>query len=86
MSSRLVDAIFKYKEISTTYDFTTYEKEFAQKLVTSLSQGYFEGKIEPPLVEIIKDIVNGLDNHVKKNQKERFELSTKTIYAHGILS
>jgi len=75
--------IEKYLEAMRSEVFTDYGKEFSQKIISSLSQGYLQGRKEPPLVQIIESIVNSVHDFNVKNHKTRFKLSTKAIFIHG---
>lgn len=77
---RVID---KYVEAIMSDVFVDYEKGFAQRVVSALSAGYRQGKKEPPLVQIVEDVVNSVHGFVARNNKTYFELSTKSIFVHG---
>ena len=63
--------------------FASYEKEFAQRMVSALSKGYLQELHEPPLVEIVEYVVNSVHNFIMRDHKTWFELITKSIFVHG---
>ncbi len=60
--------------------FARYEKDFARKITSALSNGYLQNSPEPPLVQIVEDVVNSVDG---LTMKDHFELSTRSIFIHG---
>ncbi|GFP37652.1 hypothetical protein HKBW3S44_01329 [Candidatus Hakubella thermalkaliphila] len=75
--------VTKYMEIIKSDTFAKYEKEFAQRICSALSKGYLRKLPEPPLVQIIENVVNGVHNLTMKDDKTYFELLTRSIFIHG---
>lgn len=75
--------INKYVEAIRSNVFVSYEKDFAQKVISALSQEYNEGSHEPPLVQVVEDVVNSVDSLIARNNRMHFELSTKSVFVHG---
>ncbi len=73
-------AVEKYLVAIRSDIFAEYEKEFAQKITSALAKGYLQNSHETPLVQIVEDVVNNVDN---LNRKDHFELSTRSIFIHG---
>ena len=77
-----VRALKKYADVIINDVFAMYEKEFAQRVNAALATGYLQKLREPPLVEIIENVVNGIDDLTIKSDKPYFELSTKSAFIH----
>lgn len=84
---KLEEAINKYKEAAKSNDFIDYEKEFASKIVSALSQGYTQGLNEPNLVNYVESVVKSVKElPPKKSSAPDFELSVNAAFVHGIQS
>ncbi len=75
--------IKKYIDVTKSDTFVRYEKEFAQRITSALAKGYLQGLYEPPLVQIVENMVNSIDGLTVKNKQPFFELSTSSIFIHG---
>lgn len=77
-------AIKKYIEATTRSNvFARYEKEFARKIVSALSEGYHHELFEPKLVQIIEGVVNSVSDLIIRDHRGYLELSTRAIFIHG---
>lgn len=63
--------------------FAKYEKEFAERMTSTLSKGYAKGLLELPLVKVVEDVVNSVRDFNVTNRKPYFKLSTKSVFIHG---
>ena len=77
-------AISKYESIVKIDDFIIYEKDFADKIISALSNRYLQDKNEVCLVHTIEDIVNKIKNF--QTISKVFSISTKSIFIHGTKS
>lgn len=73
----------KYINATKSDTFARYEKEFAQRITSALSKGYLQRLPEPPLVQIVENMVNCIHGLTMKNNKTYFELSTCSVFIHG---
>ena len=73
----------KYIDATKSDTFVRYEKEFAQQITSALAKGYLQGLHEPPLVQIVEDMVNSLRSLTMRNNRTYFELSTSSVFIHG---
>lgn len=76
-------AIDRYIELLRSDIFLSYEKEFAQRIVSALSNGYRQGLMEPPLVQIIENVVNSVEGLIARDPRNNFELTAKSVFVHG---
>jgi hypothetical protein len=63
--------------------FARYEKEFAQRIISGLSNGYLQKLYETQLVQTLQDVVNHVHDLSMKDPLSSFELSTSSIFIHG---
>jgi len=66
----------KYVEAVESDAFRVYERKFADKMISALSEGYRQGQIEPPLVQIIESVINSVHDFAMHDPKIYLELST----------
>lgn len=78
------EALRKYESIVKIDDFMIYEKDFADKIISALSNRYLQDKNEVCLVHTIEDIVNAIKNF--QTISKVFSISTKSIFIHGTKS
>lgn len=76
-------AVRKYMDVIRSDVFTRYEKEFSRRINSALSRGYLQSLPEPPLVQIVENVVNGVRELTMKDHRIYFELSTKSVFIHG---
>ena len=74
----------RYFRLVMTEHFAKYSKDFAYRIQRGLNEGYNRGLYEPALVSVVEKIINNLNGI--STRSNRFEISTKSIFIHGIRS
>jgi len=77
------EALRKYVDVIHSDAFGRYQNDFAQRISSLLSKGYLEMLREPPLVQIVENVVNSVDGLSIKDDQTYFELSASSIFIHG---
>lgn len=78
-------AIRKYIDMIRSDTFLRYEKEFAHRMVSSLSKDYLELG-EEDVVRSVENVVNGIDQFAVKDTSTHFEIKTSALFIHGNIS
>lgn len=75
------EVLEKYTNAIRSDTFIRYEKEFAKRINVALAQDY--GLREDNLVEIIENMINGLNGLEMRDNKSFFNLLTRSVFIHG---
>lgn len=76
-------AIKRYIETVESDAFASYEKDFARRITSALSECYQQRLGETDRVKIIESVINSCKNLTIKSNQPYFELSTNVIFIHG---
>jgi len=79
-------AITQFSQAANSVVFTKYVKDFGHRIESKLVSGYYNRFNEVDLVSAVDEVVNSLHNFGTRDDRNKFEIMTKSVFIHGITS